>query len=155
MDWTWNQVSFGEQGHVYAIPQDAGPMIQMCNNDLLTAAGITAPTTWDEFAKDVTDYHTKVPNGYFTNMTADQGWYFGLLWQSGAKPFTVGGTNLGSVDLGGNYVGSDRTFTNSTMVMSGLTVVVRSESRESKAPGRQVRHLSTHHFSIRSPMRSH
>ena len=44
------QVSAGSA--VYAYPQDAGPMIQMCNTDVLTQGGMTAaPTTWDEFAK--------------------------------------------------------------------------------------------------------
>jgi multiple sugar transport system substrate-binding protein len=91
--WTVAQVSQGSA--VYAYPQDAGPMIQMCNTDLLTQGGISAaPTTWDEFAKDVTDFHTKLPNAYFTNFTADQGWWFGLLWQSGAAPFKVDGTNI-------------------------------------------------------------
>jgi len=91
--WTVAQVSQGDA--IYAYPQDAGPMIQMCNTDLLAQAGITdAPKTWDEFAKDVTDFHAKVPNAYFTNFTADQGWFFGLLWQSGAVPFKVDGTNI-------------------------------------------------------------
>ena len=49
MPWTVAQVSQGDA--VYAYPQDAGPMIQMCNTDLLTQAGIAAPTTWDEFQR--------------------------------------------------------------------------------------------------------
>jgi multiple sugar transport system substrate-binding protein len=93
LPWTVAQVSQGSG--VYAYPQDAGPMIQMCNTDALAKAGMTsAPTTWDEFSKAVTDYHTKVPDGYFTNFTADQGWFFGLLWQSGATPFKVDGSNI-------------------------------------------------------------
>ncbi len=90
--WTVAQVSQGSA--VYAYPQDAGPMIQMCNTDLLTKDGIAAPTTWDELAKAVTDLHAKDSTAYFTNFTADQGWYFGLLWQSGATPFKLDGTNI-------------------------------------------------------------
>jgi multiple sugar transport system substrate-binding protein len=91
--WTIAQVSQGSA--VYAYPQDAGPMIQMCNTDLLKQAGMTdAPKTWADFEKAVTDFHTKLPNAYFTNFTADQGWYFGLLWQAGAVPFKVDGTNI-------------------------------------------------------------
>lgn len=90
--WTWSQVSQGDG--VYAYPQDAGPMIMMCNQELLDKEGIKAPTTWEEFTKAITDLHTKDAAAYFTNFTADQGHFFGLLWQSGAKPFIIDGENI-------------------------------------------------------------
>src|SRR5512138_2704734 len=43
VDWTWNQVSFGEQGHVYAIPQDAGPMALFYRKDLFEKNNIPVP----------------------------------------------------------------------------------------------------------------
>ena len=90
--WTWAQVSQG--AGVYAYPQDAGPMVMMCNQALLDKDKITAPTTWDEFTTAAAAMHAADPNAYLSNFTADQGHFFGLLWQSGAKPFKVDGQNI-------------------------------------------------------------
>ena len=90
--WTWTQVSQG--AGVYAYPQDAGPMVMFCNDAVLSKYNIQAPTTWDEFVQAAADLHKADPNVYLANFTPDQGWWFGLLWQSGAKPFTVDGTNV-------------------------------------------------------------
>lgn len=90
--WTWSQVSSGSG--VYAYPQDAGPMVQMCNQSLLDKYSIKAPTTWDEFTKAAADMHAADKNVFLSNFTADQGWFFGMLWQSGARPFTLDGTNI-------------------------------------------------------------
>ena len=91
--WTWSQVSQGTG--VYAYPQDAGPMILMCNKSVLSKFGISAaPTTWDEFAADAAKIHTADSKSYLSNFTDDQGWYFGLLWQAGAKPFVVNGSTI-------------------------------------------------------------
>ncbi len=90
--WTWAQVSQGTG--VYAYPQDAGPMVMFCNNAILTKYNIPVPQTWDDFQKAAADLHKADPNVYLTNFTADQGWFFGMLWQSGAQPFKVNGQNL-------------------------------------------------------------
>jgi multiple sugar transport system substrate-binding protein len=93
--WTWAQVS--SAGGVYAYPQDAGPagpMIMMCNQELLDKHGIAAPTTWDEFAAAAAKLHEADPNVYLSNFTADPGYFFGLLWQSGAHPFVLDGENI-------------------------------------------------------------
>jgi multiple sugar transport system substrate-binding protein len=90
--WTWAQVSQGEG--VFAYPQDAGPMIMMCNQEILDANGIAVPTTWDEFTQAAADLHAADPNVYLANFTPDQGHWFGLLWQSGAHPFVVDGANI-------------------------------------------------------------
>jgi multiple sugar transport system substrate-binding protein len=92
LPWTVSQVSQGDA--IYAYPQDAGPMIMMCNQELLDANKITAPTTWDEFKTAAAALHAADSTKYLANFTADQGHFFGLLWQSGAKPFTVDGTNI-------------------------------------------------------------
>ena len=34
------------------------------------------------------------PKVFLSNFTADQGWFFGMLWASGAQPFTVSGKNI-------------------------------------------------------------
>jgi multiple sugar transport system substrate-binding protein len=91
--WTWSQVSQG--AGVFAYPQDAGPMILMCNKAVLTKFGISAvPATWDEFAADAATIHKADAKSYVSNFTDDQGWFFGMLWQAGAKPFVVDGANI-------------------------------------------------------------
>jgi multiple sugar transport system substrate-binding protein len=90
--WTWAQVSQGDG--VYAYPQDAGPMVMFCNNAVLDEHSIDVPTTWDEFAQAAADLHEADENVYLSNFTADQGWFFGMLWQSGARPFVVDGQNI-------------------------------------------------------------
>ena len=90
--WTWAQVSQGDG--VFAYPQDAGPMIMMCNKTLLDTLGVAVPTTWDEFTAAAAAVHKKDAKTFLTNFTADQGHFFGLLWQSGAKPFVVDGKNI-------------------------------------------------------------
>ena len=92
VDWTWAQVSQGDG--VYAYPQDAGPMIMMCNKALLDKYSVAVPTTWDELVQASAKLHAADKNVYLTNFTADQGHFFGLLWQSGAKPFQVDGQNI-------------------------------------------------------------
>jgi multiple sugar transport system substrate-binding protein len=90
--WTLAQVSQGDA--VYAYPQDAGPMIMMCNQAALDTLGVTAPTTWEEFEAAAAAVQAADSTKYLANFTADQGHWFGLLWQSGAHPFAVDGTNL-------------------------------------------------------------
>lgn len=90
--WTWAQVSQGSG--VYAYPQDAGPMVMFCNDAVLEKYGISVPTTWDEFAQAAAELHQADPNVYLSNFTADQGWFFGMLWQSGAQPFVVNGQDV-------------------------------------------------------------
>jgi multiple sugar transport system substrate-binding protein len=90
--WTWSQVSQGSG--VYAYPQDAGPMVMFCNTAVLDKYNISAPTTWDEFATAATKLHQADPKVYLSNYTADQGWFFGMLWQAGAQPFVVDGQNI-------------------------------------------------------------
>jgi multiple sugar transport system substrate-binding protein len=90
--WTWSQVSQGTG--VYAYPQDAGPMVMFCNNAILQKYNISVPTTWDEFTAAAAALHKADPKVYLSNFTADQGWFFGMLWASGAHPFTVNGTNI-------------------------------------------------------------
>lgn len=90
--WTWSQVSQGDA--VYAYPQDAGPMVMFCNDAVLDEYGISVPTTWDEFATAAAELHEADPKVYLSNLTADQGWFFGMLWQSGARPFVVSGQDI-------------------------------------------------------------
>jgi len=69
-------------------------MVMFCNDAILGKYNISVPTTWDEFAQAAADLHQADANVYLSNFTADQGWFFGMLWQSGARPFVVDGANI-------------------------------------------------------------
>ena len=96
----------------------------------LDADGIKAPTTWDEFTKAAAD-HAQGRRMYFANFTADQGWFFGMLWQSGATPFTVDGTNI-TID-----------FTSPEVTRVAQAVGRHDEVGQSR-PGRYVHHRLEH-----------
>lgn len=89
--WTWNQVTFGEQHAVYAVPQDTGPMGLLYRKDLFARYGVTPPTTWAEFAQDAAKVHAADPNVYLTNFNNGAAWLAGMAWQQGAHWFTVAG----------------------------------------------------------------
>jgi multiple sugar transport system substrate-binding protein len=91
-EWTVEQASLGDG--IYAYPQDAGPMIMMCNTALLEEHGVAVPTTWDEVLSASAALHSADPDVYLMNLTADQGHFFGLLWQSGAHPFDIEGDTI-------------------------------------------------------------
>ena len=92
VDWTWNQVSFGEQGHVYAVPQDAGPMALFYRKDLFSKYNIQVPTTWQEYADAAVK--VKAAGGSITNFSnSDINQFAGLAWQAGAHWFANDGTN--------------------------------------------------------------
>ena len=97
VDWTWNQVSFGEDGHAYGVPQDTGPMALFYRADLFEKAGIAIPTTWDEYAAAAEK--VKAAGGYITNFSqSDISQFAGLSWQAGGRWFTNDG-NQWSVTL--------------------------------------------------------
>ena len=97
VDWTWNQVTFGEKNAVYAVPQDTGPVAMFYRKDLFQAAGIPVPTTWDEYAKDAA--LIKAKGSYITNFPkTDVNWFAGMVWQNGGQWFKNDG-NAWTVDL--------------------------------------------------------
>ncbi|RSM58103.1 sugar ABC transporter substrate-binding protein [Actinoplanes sp. ATCC 53533] len=86
VDWTWNQVSFGEAGHAYGVPQDTGPMALFYRADLFEKAGIPVPTTWDEYAAAAAK--VKTAGGYITNFSqSDISQFAGFSWQAGGRWF--------------------------------------------------------------------
>ncbi|MCW6003659.1 extracellular solute-binding protein [Micromonospora sp. CPCC 205371] len=93
VDWTWGQVS-GENGEVWAIPQDTGPMGMLYRQDIFDKHGIAVPKTWDEFAAAARKLHAADPNVYLTCLSANEAaaWH-GLLWQAGAAPYAVSGAS--------------------------------------------------------------
>jgi multiple sugar transport system substrate-binding protein len=90
VDWTWNQVSFGEDGHAYGVPQDTGPMALFYRADLFEKAGIAIPATWDEYAAAAEK--VKAAGGYITNFSqSDISQFAGLSWQAGGRWFANDG----------------------------------------------------------------
>ena len=86
IDWTWNQVTFGEDDAVYGIPQDTGPMAMYYRADLFEAAGIPVPTTWDEYAAAAATIRQQ--GGYITKFPQnDVNWFAGLVWQADGSWF--------------------------------------------------------------------
>jgi multiple sugar transport system substrate-binding protein len=92
IDWTWSQVTFGEENAVYAIPQDIGPEALYYRKDLFEKAGLAVPTTWEEYAADAAIIREK--GGYITNFSqSDINAFAGLVWQAGGQWFANDGTN--------------------------------------------------------------
>ena len=97
VDWTWGQVSFGEDDAVYAIPQDSGPMAMFYRSDLFAANNIAVPTTWEEYA--VAAEQVRATGSYITNFSqSDINQFAGLVWQAGGTWFENDGTDW-TVDL--------------------------------------------------------
>ncbi|WP_026531885.1 ABC transporter substrate-binding protein [Arthrobacter sp. H41] len=90
VDWTWGQVTFGEDDAVYAVPQDSGPMAMYYRADLFEAAGIEVPTTWEEYAAAAEQ--VKAEGAYITNFPrSDVNWFAGMVWQAGGQWFANDG----------------------------------------------------------------
>jgi multiple sugar transport system substrate-binding protein len=99
-DWVWSQVIKGEA--VYGIPQDIGPMGLLYRDDLLKAAGVQPPTTWDEYATAAETYHSKNPKSYLTNLAPNEaGQILAWIWQLGGRPFSFDGKKTVKLDLAG------------------------------------------------------
>lgn len=88
--WTWSQSTQGNA--IYAIPQDTGPMAMFYRSDLFKKAGITPPTTWDEYAAAAAKLHAYNAQYYITDFPPKEaGQYIGYAWQAGAKWFRING----------------------------------------------------------------
>ncbi|HET9873458.1 MAG TPA: extracellular solute-binding protein [Propionibacteriaceae bacterium] len=97
-DWVWSQVVKGEA--VYAVPQDVGPTGLLYRDDLLKAAGIAVPKTWEEFATASQKYHAANPKSYLSNFAPNEaGQFLSYVWQTGARPFSFDGEKTVKVDL--------------------------------------------------------
>jgi multiple sugar transport system substrate-binding protein len=91
VDWTWGQVTFGEENSVYGIPQDTGPMALFYRKDLFEKNNIPVPTTWDEYATAAEK--VKAAGGFITNFSqSDISQFAGLSWQAGGRWFANDGS---------------------------------------------------------------
>ena len=92
--WTWDQVSQGS--HVWAIPQDSGPMALLYRSDIFAQYHLAVPTTWAQYAQEAAALHKANSKLFMTEFagSSDGGWFNSLLWQAGVRPFKVNGTTL-------------------------------------------------------------
>ena len=68
--------------------------------DLLSAAGIEPPKTYDDFATAAATYHSKNPKSYLVNVAPNQpGQIVAYLWQAGVRPFAFDGKQTVKIDL--------------------------------------------------------
>jgi multiple sugar transport system substrate-binding protein len=87
----WQQVTLGSDA-LYAIPEDAGPMMLYYRQDLFQQFGLAVPKTWDEFAQEARTLRTKTKTQYLTTFSSqDPGWFAGLAQQAGASWWGVNG----------------------------------------------------------------
>lgn len=85
------QVQF--EGKTYGVPQNICPMVFFYRKDVFDQLGLTAPTTWAQYAADAAAIHAHNPKMYIGNFTAaDSGWFAGLAQQAGANWWTASGT---------------------------------------------------------------
>ncbi|MCD2442960.1 sugar ABC transporter substrate-binding protein [Agromyces sp. SYSU K20354] len=81
------QVSFGDAA--YALPYDAPPLVMWYRQDVLDAAGVDVPTTWDEFEAAARAVKAENPNAYLTSFFTNEPQLAPLSWQAGAEWFSV------------------------------------------------------------------
>jgi multiple sugar transport system substrate-binding protein len=87
VDWTWGQVTLGDDASVWAVPQDSGPMAMFYRKDLFEQHGIPVPTTWEEY--QAAAEQVRAAGGYITNFsTADVNQLAGFVWQAGGQWFS-------------------------------------------------------------------
>lgn len=80
-------VSFGDAA--YALPYDAPPMVIWYRQDVLEAAGVEVPTTWDEFEDAARAVKAVNPDAYLTSFFTNEPQLAPMSWQAGAEWFSV------------------------------------------------------------------
>ncbi|MGF6822389.1 multiple sugar transport system substrate-binding protein [Microbacterium sp. ZKA21] len=80
-------VTFGDA--TYALPYDAPPLVMWYRQDVLDAAGVEVPKTWDEFEDAARAVRASNPDAYLTSFFTNEPQLAPLAWQAGAEWFTV------------------------------------------------------------------
>lgn len=80
-------VSFGDAS--YALPYDAPPLVMWYRQDILEAAGVEVPTTWDEFEDAARAVKAHDPEVYLTSFFTNEPQLAPLSWQAGAEWFGI------------------------------------------------------------------
>lgn len=93
----WSSVA--QQGGIWGLPQDSGPMALFYNKATFDKFGLQVPTTWDEYVQAGRTLHAADPKYYITNDSGtDAGFGTSMIWQAGGRPFQADGENV-TVDL--------------------------------------------------------
>jgi multiple sugar transport system substrate-binding protein len=95
----WNLTTFG--GANYAVPQGTGPMFLYYRTDIFEANGITAPTTWEEYAAAAKTIHDADPTKYLATFPANDAQLFGALSQQAGSEWWGQSGDDWSVDIDG------------------------------------------------------
>lgn len=91
VEWTWSQVTLGDESSVWGVPQDSGPMALFYRKDLFEAAGLEVPTTWAEYREAAAVIREQ--GGYITNFSqTDINQFAGFVWQAGGQWFANDGS---------------------------------------------------------------
>lgn len=87
----WSSV--GLQGDsIYAIPQDTGPLQLYFRGDVFDELGLSAPTTWEEYAEAARTIHAADETMFLgTFSSTDPGLFVGLAQQAGASWWEIDG----------------------------------------------------------------
>jgi multiple sugar transport system substrate-binding protein len=98
--WVWHQVT--ENGQVYAVPEDIGPMGLMYQPSVLAKYKLPVPTTWAQFASDAVALHKADSQMYLTYFAPnDADVQESLWWQAGADPYHLESNGTWKVDIDG------------------------------------------------------
>jgi multiple sugar transport system substrate-binding protein len=81
-------------GKLYGTPIDAAPMAFAYREDILKAAGVEPPKTWEEYAAAAEKLHAANPKAFLSNNPIADGTLRYLLWQTGETPFEVDGEEI-------------------------------------------------------------
>lgn len=113
----WTSVTLGSSA-VYGVPTDAGPEMLFYRKDVFDKLGLSAPTTWAEYAADAKKIHDADPKQYIGTFDGTGAtWFAGLTQQAGdswwgkdGDAWTVGINGAGSrkvTDYWSNLVKQD------------------------------------------------
>ncbi|GLY31903.1 extracellular solute-binding protein [Kineosporia sp. NBRC 101731] len=90
-DGVWNAVTLGTDA-VYAVPQDAAPLMFFYRSDVFDKLKIKVPTTWDEYAQAARTIHQDDKKKYLGTFSSnDAGLFAGLTQQNGASWWGIDG----------------------------------------------------------------
>ena len=96
----WNLTTF--DGKNFAVPQGTGPQFLFYRTDIFDAAGLEAPTTWEEYADAARVIHAADPTKYLATFPANDAQLFGALsQQAGAEWWSQSGDEW-TVDIDGD-----------------------------------------------------
>lgn len=89
----WEAVQ-GEEGELFALPMDSGPMALFYNQDIFDEHNIEVPETWDEYVEAARTLQTADPETYILADNGDAGATTSRIWQAGGRPYTVSGDTV-------------------------------------------------------------